>query len=288
MEIIGHKKILDDLKALAEKGELSHGYIFYGPSMVGKRTAALAFAHFLERGVLDAGLHGTLREAKLINLASMKALDSDTKNSIGIDAVREIKNFLWQKPEASPRRTLIIDDAEFLTTEAQNALLKVTEEPPASSLLIIVTSDIESLLPTIVSRLQKIYFGTVPVRAIEEWLARDHGIAAANAKIFAERSFGKPGLAHALATDKEFREGLAHAATFLKTSPAARKEFIKKLIEPDEFNLRTFLDALIMNLAWETPSVAQAARWHNALALYGSAADFGLNPRLQLEALLMK
>src|ERR1700733_12334468 len=131
--LIGHKGIIGDMKKLAEKGQLSHGYIFYGPSMVGKRMIAVGLAKFLETGEFDS-----LKEHEV--LQDYTVITSPNKNSIGIDAVREIRHFLWQKPVASLKRTLIIDEAELLTTEAQNALLKIAEEPPASSLLILVAS----------------------------------------------------------------------------------------------------------------------------------------------------
>src|SRR5437868_6809233 len=123
--MIGHKKILDDIKALADRDALGHGYIFFGPAMVGKKLTARLFADYLE--------HQEINKEGVI-LSDYKLIEAGENNSIGIDAAREIKNFLWQKPNVSLRRTLVIDDAELMTTEAQNAILKVTEEPPASSL----------------------------------------------------------------------------------------------------------------------------------------------------------
>ncbi len=276
--IIGHAKTIADLKEMTRDGALGHGYLFFGPSMTGKRTTALGLANFLEHGVFDTPKEGgILQDTKVIDLAFMRTLDPEAKGgSIGIDAVREVKHFLWQKPNASPRRTLIIDTAELLTTEAQNALLKVTEEPPASSLLILVTSDAERILPTIVSRLPKVYFGTVPERDIAAWTDTKSAAAAR----------GKPGLAWRIAHDEAFQEELAAAQAFLRTTPSGRRDFIKKLIEPETFSLHNFLDAVIITLAWEKPSKAKAAFWHKAMRLSEHSGNFGLNPRLQLEALL--
>jgi DNA polymerase III delta prime subunit len=282
--IIGHESAINDFKDLIARGKLGHGYIFFGPAMVGKRTVALGLGRFLEKGIFDASANNVddetnevLQELKMIDVAFMKSLDEDASGgSIGIDAVREIKNFLWQKPNMSARRTLIIDNADLLTTEAQNALLKITEEPPASSLLILVTSDVESLLPTIVSRLPKIYFGAVPQKTIEKGID----------PVVAKRALGKQGLAWRLSHNKEFRENLEAAEKFLKTPAAGRRDFIKKLIEPDDFSLRNFLDSVIMVLAWQETSPAKAAFWHKTLRLYESTTNFTLNPRLQLEALM--
>jgi hypothetical protein len=292
MPIIGHEAIIADLKDLNERGVLGHGYIFVGPSMLGKRTVAMAMAHYLEKGVfepaiVEAGHEEVLQDTKLIDVSFMKMLDPDASGeSIGIDAAREVKNFLWQKPNVSARRTLILDNAELLTTEAQNALLKITEEPPASSLLILITSDIESILPTIASRLPKIYFGGVPQEAIEQWLAAAENLSKPKAQALAKRSLGKPGIAWRLQHDETFKKNLELAEVFLKTTPAGRRDFIKKLIDSDDFSLRIFLDAVIMTLAWETPSKTKAQFWHKTLKLYEGVNNFSLNPRLQLEALM--
>lgn len=295
MPIIGHRTIIGDLEDLAGRGALGHGYLFVGPAMVGKRTVATALAHYLEKNTFDpprgaASEHEeVLQDLKVIDVAFMKMLDPDASgDSIGIDAAREVKNFLWQKPNTSARRTLVIDNAELLTAEAQNALLKITEEPPASSLLILITSDAEGILPTVASRLPKVHFGAVPQGEIEAWLVKKEGLTKANATPLAKRSLGKPGIAWRLLHDAAFRKNLERAEAFLKTPPAGRREFVKKLIEPDDFSLRTFLDAVIMTLAWETLSKSRSEFWHRTLALYEGVSRFSLNPRLQLEALMKR
>lgn len=278
--IIGHKNIIADLRSLVERGALLHGYIFYGPVMVGKKMVAIAFANFLERGEFEimANEDGSERV-----LSDCMIISPGENGSIGIDAVRAIKNFLWQKPNISARRTLIIDDAELLTTEAQNALLKITEEPPESSLLLLVTSDVESILPTISSRLPKLYFGTVATAEIKKWLKNP---------AFAKKAIGKPGLAWRLLNDIDFQERVALAEKLLKTPATTRRDLIKKIIEPDAFNFRKFLDAVIIVLAWyadqgeKTITPKYATLWHRALQLYDRETNFSLNPRLQLESLL--
>lgn len=273
--MIGHEKTLADLKDLNENGRLGHGYVFYGPAMVGKKLFARTFAEYLESATV---------------LSDFMLIEPGENGSIGIDAVRDIKNFLWQKPNASSRRTLVIDEAELLTAEAQNALLKVTEEPPASSLLILVTSDAESILPTITSRLPKIYFGTVAEKEVAALLGGKK-----DAIELAKKSFGKPGLALRLLNDKDFQKQIEQAEKLLKTPAAARRDVIKKIIEPDEFSFRKFLDAMILVIAWQGTATGTAQKsaqknselWHKALALYDRETNFSLNPRLQLEALLL-
>jgi DNA polymerase-3 subunit delta' len=287
--ILGHKKLIEDLTKLVETGKLGHAYLFYGPAMIGKRAFATAFARFLEKGSFEIPAEGeVLQDAKVIDLTFAKRLDPDKKgDSIGIDAAREIKDFLWQKPNVSPRRTLILDEAELLTAEAQNALLKITEEPPASSLIILVSSDSDGLLPTILSRVEKIYFGLVPEREISQWLAKDRKLAATDAKTLAKRSFGKPGLAIRFLGDGTLQQNVALAEKLLKVQPAGRRDFIKEILEPDDFNFNKFIDALILALAAEKESKTRNILWHRALALADRQANFSLNPRLQIENLFV-
>ncbi len=294
--LLGHQNIVKDFETLAANGNLGQSYLFFGPAMTGKKTLALAFARFLETGSWEsAHEHEILQDAKVIDLAFMRGLEVGTKDSIGIEAAREAQHFLWQRPAVSARRTLIIDDAEMLTAEAQNALLKVTEEPPASSLLIFVASDADVILPTILSRVQKRYVGTVARADMVAWLAKHHAVPKPKADQAAERSFGKPGLAWRLLFDEDFQDRLALAEKFLKTTPAGRRDFVKDLIEPDDFKLRQFLGAVALQLAWSASHGAiakpadkrMASLWHKTLALQDTATNFGLNPRLQLENLLI-
>lgn len=287
--ILGHKKIAADFKKLMSSGVLGNAYLFYGPAMIGKRTFATALARFLEKHDFEPPVAGeVLQDCKIIDLAFAKQLDPEKKgDSIGIDAAREIKHFLWQKPNVSSRRTLILDEVEFLTAEAQNALLKITEEPPASSLIILVSSDPDGLLPTILSRIEKIYFGLIAERKIAEWLMREKKFTVTDAKIFAKRSFGKPGLAIRLAEDEDLRRDIVLAEKLLKVQPIGRRDLIKEILEPDDFNFDKFVNALILALAGEKESKTREILWHRMLALADRESNFSLNPRLQLENLFV-
>src|SRR5258708_23997695 len=115
MQIIGHEKQIKELKRLADENALGSGYVFFGTSMVGKRTVAHALANYLE--------NGEFKDPEL--LVDALFIDAKGENSVGIDVVREIKQFLWQLPNRSKRRTVVIDEAELLSTDAQNAILKI-------------------------------------------------------------------------------------------------------------------------------------------------------------------
>lgn len=280
----GHEEIQKDFIRLHQKGRLGHAYIFFGPESTGKFSAAIGLAAFLEHGRWPV-------EEELRPLSDMLVVSPDSPSpvlpsktsegkagSIGIDAVRELKQFLQEKPFISPRRTAIVENAGAMTDQAQNALLKIAEEPPASGLLILTLTNPELLMPTLVSRFQKIYFGSVPAAKIEK-LLREKDIPAAQAKSLAALSGGKPGLALRLAEDRkmQFED---EARRFLSVAAPSRKEFLKALLEPEDFSFRGFLDALVFVLAEDKRRDSRL--WHAVLELRSLADATGLNPSIQL------
>lgn len=281
--LLGHRKQLERLTACAEQGTLSHGYIFFGAPHIGKRACAEALANYFETGTLDPAGARPLSDARVI-------VPDPEKQMIGIDAIREMRNFLAQKPNASRYRTLIIDDAHTLTGEAGNALLKITEEPPGAALIILVAQDCEMLLPTIQSRLEKTYFTGVNGKEIERWLAAAHGAKKDDAARAAAGAFGAPGLAWKMLYDERFRALEASAKKFFALRGNSRRDFIKELTADktgappeDAFHFDRFLEALLYA---SLPLTAANAPFVKAcLRLRERAVYFNLNPRLQLTAL---
>jgi DNA polymerase-3 subunit delta' len=145
--IYGHKKQIEFLGKSIESGSLSHAYIFSGPSFVGKKTVAREFAkNLLESG--PGNFHPDF-------------LEVTNDEAIKIDQVRELIYKLSLRPYSAKYKVALIDNAETMTVEAQNALLKVLEEPKSYTIIILVTSNTGKLLRTISSRAQKINFGPV-------------------------------------------------------------------------------------------------------------------------------
>ncbi len=283
--IIGHDAIIEDLKQFADRRALGHGYIFFGAARVGKRLVAAGLAGYLETGDFSAEPSARILSDALI-------ISPGAENSIGIDQIREIKNFIWQMPNQSQYRTVIIDGGEFLTPEAQNALLKITEEPPAHGLIILVVNDHERLLPTIQSRMQKLYFSGVPEKKIKELLVKEFKCDVKKAEELARESNGAPGLAWAVLFDEQFRNMKISAEKFLKMDAYGRKAFIKDLVEPDEFNFSRFLEALAIVYIGNAASRGRLTLtgndfdvWHRLMDLRREADYSPLNPKLQLMAL---
>jgi len=152
---VGYENLIDDFKRLVENDRLSHAYLFFGgndKSHQEKFLFSQSLANFLENGTFDEPLR-LLQETLIIS--------PDEKGTIGIDSIRDLKYFLWQKPTNSSRRVAIVKEAENLTPEAQNAALKIVEEPPESTLIIFISNVEDNLFPALTSRLQKVYFSGV-------------------------------------------------------------------------------------------------------------------------------
>ena len=277
--LFGLDKNLETLKDLAKADSLPHGFIFYGPQMVGKFTAAKALASYFEKK--DWDFEGVLEDAHIIQ--------PDEEGTIGIDAVREIKTFVYQKPNFSKYRTLILDEAERMTEAAENALLKVAEEPPESSLIILIVREPELLSATLRSRFQKIYFGEWNESDLEEYLKKDKKYPAVEAKKLARLSGGKVGLAILLKTDEEFKKRMTVALKYLESTPQARSELMKKLQEDETWNIERFLDDLALALvAKYEGSKGFASAYHALMETRQNFGYYNLSPKIQMEALSQK
>jgi DNA polymerase III subunit delta' len=274
-QIIGHENIIKDFKRLASGGMLSHAYLFFGPKYIGKHLFAESLANFLENKKFEPAYGSVLTESLNINPAS--------NGSIGIDQIRLLQNFLSQMPNRSSYRTVIVRDAESLTAEAQNALLKIAEEPLKSSLIILVTSDEESLSRTLSSRLQKIYFGLVPSNLVKDWLCNELGVSETKINALVALSSGRPGLAHRILNDKVFNNLIAQTKQFIRLNKSELNNFVKELAADEDFDLDSFLEALAITLV--TSAKVDSRLWHELMKLRKNSSYFNLNKRLQLTSL---
>ena len=168
--LTGFEKIKEDFKKLIDNKRLSHAYLFFGgddKNCQEKFIFSQSLANFLENGSFEESAK-LLRETLIIS--------PDEKGTIGIDNIRELKHFLCQKPINSARRIAIVKEAEKMTAEAQNAALKIVEEPPESALIIFTTDVADNLLSVLTSRLQKIHFSRPVAKKASANNAKDESI----------------------------------------------------------------------------------------------------------------
>ena len=198
--MIGHENLVNLFKKLVDNNKLSHAYLFFGDPEIGKFLFAHSLANYLEKGPL-AGRQGVFEKPTAI-LEELLIISPNEKGIISINEVRNLPHFLYQKPVFSKKRIVIINDSENMTSEAQNAVLKIVEDSPEMALIIFISKTEDLLLPSLLSRLQKIYFPKLSSEKIEQFLLFNFPAQAGRAKEISEISFGRIGRAIKLAENQ--------------------------------------------------------------------------------------
>lgn len=154
--IIGHEQIIQHMSTALKNKKISHAYIFEGPNGSGKNMLARAFAKALEceAGYGDAcDMCRSCHQMDTGNQPDVKWLVHEKPATISVDDVRtQINGDMAIKPYSSKYKIYIVDEAEKMNEQAQNALLKTIEEPPAYGIILLLTNNLEAMLPTILSR----------------------------------------------------------------------------------------------------------------------------------------
>lgn len=160
VKVIGHEKEKTYFENVIKNNELSHSYLFYGKEGIGK----LFFAKELAKSILNIDNLDTCLDYKYI-------CKNEDKKDIVIEQIRkEIIDDIYTAPISSKYKVYIIDEAQALNTAAQNALLKTLEEPPKYVVIILIASSIANILPTIISRVNKISFDKLESKDIEGYI----------------------------------------------------------------------------------------------------------------------
>ena len=155
-DVVGHKDILKYISSAVENNRVSHAYILNGERGSGKRMLANLFATTLlcESGNSEpCGKCHSCRQAESGNQPDIIRVTHEKPNSISVDDIRtQVNNTVDIKPYQGPYKVYIIPQADLMTPQAQNAILKTIEEPPAYAVFLLLTENAEMLLPTINSR----------------------------------------------------------------------------------------------------------------------------------------
>lgn len=208
-QIIGHKGIINHLQNAISAGKVSHAYIFHGEEGMGKKSLALSFAKTLQcagEGINSCNQCKSCIQAESKNHPDILWINNE-KNSIGVDEIRtQINADIMVKPYQSRYKIYIIESADKLTENAQNALLKTIEEPPEYAVIMLLCCNINSLLPTILSRCVVLDLKPVDKNLIKEFLMKEYQIPDYKAEIAANFSGGNVGKAIRYATSEDFEK----------------------------------------------------------------------------------
>jgi DNA polymerase-3 subunit delta' len=212
MDIVGHQDIIEYIGKAVTHHQVSHAYILNGEKGSGKKMLAKLFAMSLqcsepkENGE-PCGTCKSCHQAMHRNHPDIIYVEHEKANSIGIEEIRQqINQDIAVKPYASNYKVYIVDEADKMTVQAQNALLKTMEEPPEYAVLLLLTENAESLLPTIRSRCVMLKLRHIKDQLVKKYLIENLSYDEEKADICVAFAQGNIGKAVRLASSESFQE----------------------------------------------------------------------------------
>ena len=248
--IIGQEQMIEHFKSAIEMDKVSHAYIIQGDYDSGKKLMASVFAKALQceqKGTEPCNHCTSCLQADTGNQPDIIYVSHEKPNSIGIHDVREqINGSIGIKPYSSDYKIYIVDEAE---KEAQNALLKTIEEPPAYAVIFLLTTNLGKLLPTILSRCV-----VLNIQPVKDELIKRHllslGVEERQAEFCTAFSMGNVGKAIRVATSEEFNEIKNDCVHMLKYAKDMQVyELIQAVKELTKYKLQIY-DYLDFMLMW--------------------------------------
>jgi DNA polymerase-3 subunit delta' len=195
-DILDQETAVKALRSALEKDRVAHAYLFMGPSGVGRKLAARVFAQALNcENRCGHDPCGTCQICRLI--ASGKHPDVQTmvpmqrSSTISVKQIESILPSAYMRPHQGRCKVFIVSEADRLGLDAANKLLKTLEEPPPSTVFVLVTERPEGVLPTVASRCQPVKFGRLRSDSVAAILSKDFGIDKQRATVAAELSGGQ-------------------------------------------------------------------------------------------------
>ena len=224
-DIIGQDQIRDHLQDAVKSGHISHAYILSGPKDAGKHFIANIFASAIlctDRQMDSRGMPepcgsciSCIQAAAGSNPDMIYVRRQPDRKGIGVDAIRAMRDDVVTLPYAASHKIYIIEDAETMNAQAQNALLKTIEEPPSYAVIILLADGTDRFLPTVMSRCVTLQMRQVPEERIVWFLTEKLGTGPARAAACANFASGVLGRAVKLAADEQFDTERREAADLL-------------------------------------------------------------------------
>ncbi|WP_461810323.1 DNA polymerase III subunit delta' [Faecalimonas sp.] len=219
-DVIGHNDIIQYIQNAVSQNKVSHAYILNGERGSGKKMLADLFAMTLQcekHTPNPCGECHSCKQAKSGNHPDIIHVTHEKPNTISVDDIRtQVNNDIVIKPYSSPYKIYIIPEADLLSVQAQNALLKTIEEPPSYAIIFLLTENAESLLSTIMSRCVMLKLRNIKTTLIKKYLMEQMQIPDYQADICSAFAQGNMGRAIMLASSEHFNEIKEEALQLLK------------------------------------------------------------------------
>ena len=253
-DIVGQEQLKEHLQNAIAMNKVSHAYIINGERNAGKEFIARVFAMALQCEKKEAEPCGechSCKQALSNNQPDIIYISHEKPNTIGVEDIRaQINNDIVIKPYSSPRKIYIVNEGEKMTPQAQNALLKTLEEPPEYAVIVILTTNVEALLPTVLSRCVVLNMKPVSDALVKKYLMEQLGVPDYKANICVAFARGNIGKAKLLAGSEEFEKVKDEAISLVKNiNDMEIHEIVKaiKKISEYKFDVNDYLDIL---MAW--------------------------------------
>lgn len=251
-EIIGNEAIIKHLQNAISSGKISHAYIFHGEEGMGKKSLAMTFAKTLQ--CMEKGMNPCNSCKSCVQTESGNQPDilwiTPSKASIGVDDIRtQVNADIQVKPYQSPYKIYIIDSADKMTENAQNALLKTIEEPPEYAIILLLVRSIQNLLPTILSRCVILDLKPVERQRIKEHLMAKLQIPDYAADIAAGFSGGNVGKAIRYASSEDFetkKENIFHILRYMDDMKLHEIVSGIKTISENKADVNDYIDLMML------------------------------------------
>lgn len=219
-DIIGQKQIKEHLQNALERGKISHAYIINGEKSSGKEFIATVFAMALQcesGGKEPCQTCRSCKQALSANQPDIIKVTHEKPGTISVDDIRaQINRDVGIKPYSSNFKVYIVNEAEKMSVQAQNALLKTLEEPPEYAVILLLTTNVNSLLPTILSRCVVLNMKPAEDGLVKKYLMEQLQIPDYKADVCVAFARGNVGRAKALATSEDFDNIRSEVLSLLK------------------------------------------------------------------------
>lgn len=219
-DVVGHRDIIQYIKEAVEQDKVSHAYILNGQRGSGKKMLAKLFAMTLqcESGKSEpCGVCHSCIQADNNNHPDIITVRHEKPASISVEDIRQqVNGDIMIKPYSGRYKIYIIPEADLLTVQAQNALLKTIEEPPEYAVIFLLTENADSLLPTIRSRCVMLKLRNIKDKLVKKYLMEQVKVPDYQAELCAAFAQGNIGRALMLAKSEHFNEIKEEAIQLLK------------------------------------------------------------------------
>ncbi len=265
-DVVGHKDIIQYMKNAIEQKKLSHAYIINGQRGSGKKLLSRLFAMTLQCETGENEPCGSCRscvQTKNGNQPDIITVTHEKPSSISVDEIREqLNGDIMIKPYSSPYKIYIIPEADLMTVQAQNALLKTLEEPPEYAMIFLLTENADNLLATIRSRCVMLKLRNIKDKLVKKYLMEELKVPDYQAELCAAFAQGNIGRAAMLAKSEHFNEIKEDALHLMKyIDQMELQEIVSAIKQINKYKLEVtdYLDILTI--------------WYRDVLLYKATKD---------------